>query len=405
MSVVSIFSGVYCMGRQVAQAVAQGLACPLLDDNALLAQVDWRPALPETRWPGAIFDDLALFQRFPRERDRLLGRLRMAMASLLARENMVYLGHGSHLIPPTVGHVLSVCLIADGPSRLARAMQGEGLDLQEAALSMGRADDQAMAWVAQVQGREAWSSGIYDILVPMDKEDLEGTVALILEHARSVLLMPTRDSQQAVADFALAAAVETALADQGLPGGDLLVEVEGGRVVIAGRGGAVLTGPQERDIREAAGRVPGVDPELLQVRPGRRPQEEDAPPPMPSRVFLVDDEQEFVQTLSERLRMRQISSVVAYDGHQALRLARENEPDVMVLDLKMPGMDGIEVLRRIKRDHPAVEVIILTGHGSREDQDMCLKLGAFAFLKKPVDMETLQRTMGQACLKIKARGA
>ncbi|MBI4797607.1 MAG: response regulator, partial [Desulfarculus sp.] len=140
-------------------------------------------------------------------------------------------------------------------------------------------------------------------------------------------------------------------------------------------------------------------------RPGRQPREEEAPAPMPPKVFLVDDEQEFVQTLSERLRLRQISSVVAHDGHQALQLARESEPDVMVLDLKMPGMDGIEVLRRIKRDHPAVEVIILTGHGSPADRERCLALGAFAFLKKPVDMETLQQTMGQAYKKIKARQA
>ncbi|MBI5523957.1 MAG: response regulator [Desulfarculus sp.] len=404
MSVVSIFSGLYCQGRQVAQAVAQGLDCPLLDDAALLARVDWPPALPETRWAGAIFDDLALFERYPRERGRLLGRLRLAMAELLQRENMVYLGHGSHLIPPTVSHVLSVCLIADMPSRLDLARRLDGLAPREAAARIGRADEQAMAWVDLVQGRQAWSSDIYDILVPMDQGGLAGTVSLILEHARSVLLMPTSDSQQAVADFALAARVEMALADQGLAGGGVVVEVSAGRVLIAGQGGAMLTSQQASDISQWVGRVEGVDPGLLEVRAGRQPQEE-APAPMPPKVFLVDDEPEFVQTLSERLRLRQISSVVAHDGHQALRLARESEPDVMVLDLKMPGMDGMEVLRRIKQDHPAVEVIILTGHGSPADRERCLALGAFAFLKKPVDMETLQQTMGRAYQKIKARGA
>lgn len=77
----------------------------------------------------------------------------------------------------------------------------------------------------------------------------------------------------------------------------------------------------------------------------------------------------------------------------------------MVLDLKMPGLDGLEVLRRIKLEHPRMEVIILTGHGSQRDQEQCLPLGAFAFLKKPVDLETLQQTMSQAYQKIKARAA
>ena len=99
---------------------------------------------------------------------------------------------------------------------------------------------------------------------------------------------------------------------------------------------------------------------------------------LPSKVLLVDDEREFVQTLSERLLLREIGSAVVYDGEQALKLVSEDEPEVMVLDLKMPGIDGVEVLKRTKRDHPEVEVIILTGHGSDRDRQQCMELGAFA---------------------------
>ena len=68
------------------------------------------------------------------------------------------------------------------------------------------------------------------------------------------------------------------------------------------------------------------------------------------KVLLVDDEETFVQTLSERLKMRDLKNDTVYDGSQAIEFVDENEPDVMVLDLKMPGIDGIEVLRRVKKN-------------------------------------------------------
>ena len=117
---------------------------------------------------------------------------------------------------------------------------------------------------------------------------------------------------------------------------------------------------------------------------------------LPSKVLLVDDEREFVQTLSERLLMRDMGSAVAYDGESALAMINEDEPEVMILDLKMPGIDGIEVLRRVKQTRPEIEVIILTGHGSEEDRETCLELGAFAYLQKPVDIELLTATLKQA---------
>jgi DNA-binding NtrC family response regulator len=122
---------------------------------------------------------------------------------------------------------------------------------------------------------------------------------------------------------------------------------------------------------------------------------------MPSKILLVDDEREFVQTLSERLLMRDMGSAVTYDGESALDLVKEDEPDVMILDLKMPGIDGIEVLRRVKETQPEIEVIILTGHGSDADREECLSLGAFAYLQKPVDINILSETIKKANEKIR----
>jgi CheY-like chemotaxis protein len=114
------------------------------------------------------------------------------------------------------------------------------------------------------------------------------------------------------------------------------------------------------------------------------------------KVLLVDDEKEFISTLAERLQMRGLDPKVVFSGEQALAVLQESLPDVMVLDLKMPGIDGLEVLRRVKRRYPQVQVIILTGHGSEKDEAAARRLGAFDHLQKPVDISDLVRVMEQA---------
>jgi len=121
------------------------------------------------------------------------------------------------------------------------------------------------------------------------------------------------------------------------------------------------------------------------------------------KLLLVDDEREFVQTLSERLLMREVHSATAFDGETALDILSEDDPEVMILDLKMPGIDGIEVLKKVKATRPEVEVIILTGHGSEKDREVCMSLGAFAYLQKPVDIDVLTETLKKANEAIKSR--
>jgi len=89
---------------------------------------------------------------------------------------------------------------------------------------------------------------------------------------------------------------------------------------------------------------------------------------MPSKILLVDDEKEFVQTLSERLQMRDMGTAVVYDGTSAMDLVHKDTPEVMIIDLKMPGIDGLEVLKRVKETNARIEIIVLTGHGSEQDK-------------------------------------
>jgi len=107
------------------------------------------------------------------------------------------------------------------------------------------------------------------------------------------------------------------------------------------------------------------------------------------KLLFVDDEEELVSAVVERLEIRGIEGVGVTSGDEALRLLQREHFDVVLLDVKMPGVNGLDVLRTITRAYPDTKVILMTGHGSAEDIELGLRLGAAACLQKPVDLETL----------------
>ena len=113
-------------------------------------------------------------------------------------------------------------------------------------------------------------------------------------------------------------------------------------------------------------------------------------------VLLVDDEVPFVETMTKRLSKRQLAVLPAYSGREALEKLAENAVDVVILDVKMPGMDGIQTLRQIKQTFPLVEVIMLTGHATIETAVEGMRLGAFDYLMKPCEIEELLAKVGEA---------
>ncbi len=111
---------------------------------------------------------------------------------------------------------------------------------------------------------------------------------------------------------------------------------------------------------------------------------------MVTTVLLVDDEAPFVETLSKRLAKRELKVLTALGGKQALDALDANKKvDVVILDVKMPEMDGIEALKEIKKRHPLVEVIMLTGHATVESAIEGMRLGAYDYLMKPCEMDVL----------------
>ncbi|SFM64031.1 sigma-54-dependent transcriptional regulator [Thermodesulforhabdus norvegica] len=107
------------------------------------------------------------------------------------------------------------------------------------------------------------------------------------------------------------------------------------------------------------------------------------------RLLVVDDELDFLETLMKRLKKRGVQVKGVKSGEEALECLSQDPFDVVILDVKMPGMDGLETLRAIKARHPLVEVIMLTGHANVETAVTGMELGAFDYLMKPMDIDEL----------------
>ncbi len=107
------------------------------------------------------------------------------------------------------------------------------------------------------------------------------------------------------------------------------------------------------------------------------------------KLLLVDDEKEFLDTILKRMKRRKVEVTGVGSGEEALSWLAENEADVVILDVRMPGIDGIETLREIKKRHALIEVIMLTGHASMEAAIEGMQMGAFDYLMKPMDMDDL----------------
>ena len=114
------------------------------------------------------------------------------------------------------------------------------------------------------------------------------------------------------------------------------------------------------------------------------------------KLLIVDDEEDFLNSIAERLGMRDFDVSTASEGNLAVKAAKKGKFDVAILDMKMPGMDGMELLKVLKTKHKFLEVIILTGHGAIDSAVEATKLGAYSYLEKPYDFEKLLEVLKEA---------
>ncbi len=403
MPVITLFSGSYCSGEDVARKVVEALGYKLVDDQALVDEAGKRFKIDAGKLLKAMTGKASVFNKFTHEKERSLAYLQMAMADFLEQDNLLFQGFSMHLIPGDISHVLRTCVIADIKHRTGLASKKEGLSEKDAIKKIHKDDESRVLWVEYLfNKKDPWAAELYDIVLPMNKNSVDDAAAIIVENVKKEVLKVSPESMKAVEDFRLASEVNLKLA---VEGHDVKVSAKEGSVLVTINKHVLMLSSLEEELKRIVSTVPGVQGVETKVGSGYYQtdiyRKYDFDLPLPSKVLLVDDEREFVQTLSERLQLRDLGSAVAYGGEEALSVVAEDEPEVMVLDLKMPGIDGLEVLKRVKSEHPNVEVIVLTGHGSKEVERLCLEMGACAYLEKPVDVETLTQTMQQAYRRLK----
>ncbi len=394
MAIITVVSGSYCYSEEIITKVSKRLNYRQID-NILLEDTSERYNINKDEVLRIVTGAKLIPHKTSRKYKRVLGYLETTLAELILTDNIILSGCVSYLIPGVISHVLKVCIIANHSFRVSQAIKIDGISDSEATMRIQEYDKQISSCANYLTQHSAYDVNLFDITIPIQNTSVEEAVEIICRQATSDAVKTTDRSRQVAEDFLLGAKVKLELT---LAGHDVNVFAENGHVNIEINEQSLLMSKLENKLKSLVANIPGVVEVITKLgpraaSPSLNPWDRlDVPP----KILLVDDEKEFVHTLSERLKTRNLESSIAYDGEQALEMLSKEIPDVIVLDLMMPGIDGIETLRRVKEMHPEVEVIILTGHGSDKEQEMAEELGAFAYLHKPVNINDLAQKMKEA---------
>ena len=400
MPSIALFCCKFTNEDAIKEKLATMLDLSIVNDEDIINDVCSKKLSQRNKLEQCLYKKTSVFNAYTLEREHNAIHLKSAMAERMGQKKKhLYCGFTSLLIPHDITHVLKVLIIDSKENRVKQAI-AEGFTEKNACDLINSGDQSAYGWTDFLYRKEAFDPSLYDIVIPLEKKSVDEVTDLIKENFYKKVVLETDSSIQAIADFALTAKVESALLDAGQK---VEVEINNGRVTLKVNKSTFSFSRLTEKLTNIVGSVEGV--QGVEVKKGKgypasiyRDQEFELPP----KVLLVDDEREYVLTLSERLMTRNVGPYAVFNGQEALDLIGDDQPDVMVLDLKMPGIDGIKVLEQTKKNNPQIEVIILTGHGSEADKKTCLNLGAFAYLQKPTDIDKLSATINEAYKKIAA---
>lgn len=401
MAIIAIFSGLFCREDEVLRELVSATGYQPFDDKAIVSGASRLSGISPDKIMHALSAKTSIFNKFNHEKESSISFLKLAVAHCLGDDGLIVNGFSGMLVPRSVRHVLRTCLIADLTYRTDTAAGQAGLAEGEAIGIIRKRDEDSAAWTKTLFGNpDPWDAGLYDLVIPTDKKSPDAAAATILESMENPALHSTEGSRRAVADFVLGAEVEVSLVKEGH---HLDVTARDGDVTLTINKPVLMFNRLEDELKAIVEKAAGV--KSVSTVAGKDLHRSEMyrkfDSRMPAKVLLVDDEREFVETLSERLQIRDVGAAVTYDGQTALELIDGDEPEVMIIDLKMPGVDGMEVLRKVKSTRPEIEVIVLTGHGSEADKEVCMQLGAFAYLRKPADIDELSAILKKANEKVR----
>lgn len=397
MSSIAMFPCTFTPVAEVAEQIAKKLGLQMYNDKDLMFDTAQKYNVSVDKLEQALYGKTSVFNQFTLEKEKTINQLKAVLGEKLAvQEHCLYYGYMALLLSPKISHVLKVLLVAAKKSRIEKGI-ASGLTQKESKKIVHADDVKAYGFSDFLYKKEPFDSSLYDLVAPVELKSEDDLVEIVCRYYHKTSLLPSPKSLQGIRDMMVEVLAESRMLEAGhkldihFDDGDLLIKVEKS-VFNFDKLVAELTG--------LAKEIEGVKKVTVEKSYNYndsiyRRQRFD----LPSKVLFVDDEKEFVQTVSDRLISRDVGTYGVFNGEDALDLIREDRPDVMVLDLKMPGMYGVEVLRKTKEIAPEVEVIILTGHGSNQDMLDCMELGAFAYMNKPIDIEELSATIKAAYKK------
>jgi two-component system, OmpR family, response regulator CpxR len=399
MSVVAILSAKGCPENAIISQLSEKSSYKVLSDKEIYEYIYHKYSIPESKLYKAFFSTGALIFTSQTEIKRLINLYKLSVLEELIKDKIIYKGFGTLLLPDNAKHIFKVCIGAELKYRIQNLSKEMNISENEAESKI-RNDDKSLFKFAQaLKLKSPYQSDIYDMTISVDKLNIDDVINRIFLHFFDGFLETGEEDMEFLKDEILATKVLDILLSNKH---DVDVTAESGKVKVFLKKYKIRMENYIEKIKDLVLKAEGV--KNVEVTFGK-----DIQIPSPSmpfdikrreKVLLVDDEVEFVDTLSERLMSRNIMTSVAYSGEEALESLNKELPDVIILDLKMPGIDGIEVLRKVKKEHPETEVIILTGHGSEKEKILSYELGAFAYLEKPVNIDILSETMKKAYEKI-----
>lgn len=398
MSSIAIFPCSFTPAATIISELAKTLELEVYDDESLLAETARANGLAVEKLKSIMYGKTSVFNQFTLEKEKTVNLFKSILAEKLdSQKDYLFDGFLTSLISPRISHVLKVLVVDGRQERITHAMES-GLSEREAKKAVKTDDLSAYNWTDFLFKKEAYDSSLFDLVIPVEGKSPAQVQDVIVKCLHTTSVLRTPESMLAVRDYQIEVEVEKLLLNAGHR---VASKCSGGEVTLTVEKSVLNFSKLVTELTDLAEKVGGIRRVHVEKSVNYndsiyRQQKFE----LPSKVLFVDDEKDFVQTVSERLISRDVGTYGVYNGEEALELIGEDRPDVMVLDLKMPGLHGVEVLRRTKEVAPDVEVIILTGHGTSQDMRECMELGAFAYMNKPVDIEELSATIKAANDKV-----
>lgn len=401
MSSIAIFPCTFTPGEEIVGELSKNLELEVYKDLDLIEEAMGQCDINRERLKDYMYGKTSVFNQFTLEKEKIVNLFKTILAERLD-DSRQYLFHGflTSLIPARVTHVLKVLIVDTKQNRIDYAVN-QGISKRDAKKAVKAHDISAYTWTDFLFSKEAYDSSLYDMVIPVENKGQAALIETITKNFHTTSVLQNSASRQAIADMRLETMAQGRLLDAGHK---MTVRCQDGNLTLIVDNNVLNFSKLEQELTDLVAAIPTVKNVAVERSAKyresiyRRQRFE-----LPSKVLFVDDEKDFVQTVSQRLISRDVGTYGVYNGEDALELVTEDKPDVMVLDLKMPGLHGVEVLRRTKELAPDVEVIILTGHGTNEDMKQCMELGAFAYMNKPFDIEELSATIKAANEKVRQR--